>query len=424
MFIKKVIPRIIKDSRGEKTLEVEIETYKGKFRAGAPSGKSTGKHETPVYHSRGIDYSMKILRVFSQKVRNMNFMIKDFYGLKEFEVLLRKFEQKYGKFGANATYVLETAFLKAAAKENNKELWEFVLDREDENRFSKSKIKEKIKIPMPVGNCIGGGLHTNVKRGQIKPEFQEFLLIPNEKTFATAVTKMHHVYMAVRQVLRLKYRRLKLKRNDENAWQAPLNNQEVLELLKKIAESYKVRIGLDVAASSFWDGTYYKYHHNNLLRTSDEQIDYMQRLVEKFKLFYIEDPLQEEDFVGFAQINAYVNKLNKKPKPKTTNALIVGDDLTVTNITRLKRAIRDKSINALIVKPNQNGYMIEVAKVVDFCKKNKIKIIFSHRSGETLDHALADYAVGFQADYIKTGISGRERLVKLARIMQIEKSLK
>ena len=222
------------------------------------------------------------------------------------------------------------------------------------------------------------------------------------------------MYMAVKHELRLKYKKLKLKTNDENAWQVPMHNQDALELLKKVADKHKVRIGLDVAASSFWDGTYYKYHHHNLLRTSDEQVDYMQRITEKFKLFYLEDPLQEEDFVGFSQIHAHTKK----------NTLVVGDDLTVTNTALLKRAIRDKSINAMIIKPNQNGYMLEVAKVVDFCKKNKIKIIVSHRSGETLDHALADYAVGFQADYIKTGIAGRERLVKLARIIQIEKSLK
>jgi enolase len=108
---------------------------------------------------------------------------------------------------------------------------------------------------------------------------------------------------------------------------------------------------------------------------------------------------------------------------KEKNLLVVGDDLTVTNLDRLKKAVLGKSINSIIIKPNQSGYLLKVKEIVDFCKKNNIKMIFSHRSGETMDESLADYAIGFQADFIKTGIYGQTRLIKLKRIMEIEKSL-
>jgi len=135
----------------------------------------------------------------------------------------------------------------------------------------------------------------------------------------------------------------------------------------------------------------------------------MNEIASKYDLLYLEDPLQEEDFRGFSEIKG---------------RLIVGDDLTVTNLNRIKRAVLKKSINAVVVKPNQNGSLLEVKDVVDFCKKKEIKTIFSHRAGETMDSALADYAFGFQADYIKTGIFGKERKAKLKRLARIERRLK
>ncbi len=151
-----------------------------------------------------------------------------------------------------------------------------------------------------------------------------------------------------------------------------------------------------------------------IIRERHEQIDYIQRLIEKYQLFYVEDPMQEEDFIGFGDLN--------KDSAKG-NYLIVGDDLTTTNLQRVKRAIVNHSINAMIIKPNQIGNLLEVAEVVKLCKKEKIRMIFSHRSGETMDTALADYAVGFDADFVKMGIMGKERLVKHRRLMEIERSL-
>ena len=414
MFIKEVIPSFVKNSRGERSIQIEIITYEGHFRASAPSGKSKGKNEVKSYHKKGIGHSMKMLRVFCLKLKHKNFIIKKISGLKQFTELMRRFEGRFGKFGGNVNYAMESAFLKAAAADNGKELWEFIND--DVNNGLRPK------MPMPVGNCIGGGLHSKLINGK-RPDFQEFLLIPKEKTFSRAVTVNLRAYDYAQKLLkrqsRIAYFTLRsVKTNDENAWTTDKTNEEVLEILKIVAKKYKLKIGLDVAASTFYDKGYYRYKNKNLIRDKVDQADYIVRLVKKFGIFYVEDGMYEEDFSGFKEI---LDGISEVKKSKT---LIVGDDLTTTNLKRVHRAVRGKAINAMIIKPNQIGSILEVKKVVEFCKKNNIVMIFSHRSGETMDDSLADYCIGFGGQFIKTGIYGRERLIKLKRVMDIEKKLR
>jgi len=399
MFIKEVKVNTILNSRKEKTVQIELVTYEGRFVASAPSGKSKGKSEVASYSYKGIGRSMRMLRIFCPKLVNRNFMIKKVDDLKQVVELVKRFEAKFGKFGGNVTYVLESVFLKAAAADNGKELWKFIND--DVNRGLKPK------MPMPVGNCIGGGLHSKMIRGK-RPDFQEFLLIPKEKTFSRAVTINLRAYEYARKLLKTWWK------NDENAWMTNKTNEEVLEILKKVAKKYKLRIGLDVAASSFYDKGYYMYKNKELIRDKVDQADYIERLIKKFGIFYVEDAMQEGDFSGFKEV------LNASKK----EVLIVGDDLTTTNMRLVRRAVNSGAINAMIIKPNQIGSIIEVRNVVNFCKKHDITMIFSHRSGETMDDTLADYCVGFGGQFIKTGIFGRERLIKLKRIMDIEKRLR
>ena len=412
MFIKGVRPKIIKNSRGERTIEIEVSTDRGRFKASAPSGKSKGKHEVEYYSSKGIEWSLRMIKAFSKRLVNKNFLIRNLDGLKEFETEIKKFEAKYGRFGGNCVFALETAFLKAAAYEKKKQLWKFIFD----SIFDETK--KKVHMPMPVGNCIGGGLHSRGLDQSEKPDFQEFLLIPNpnkEKTFLKAITKNIHAYEKARRLLKKKHGFGRTRVNDEHALMSKLDNKETLIILKQVAKEYGLRIGLDIAASSFFEEGYYKYKNKEIIRDRLEQIEYIQRIVEKYGLYYVEDPMNEEDFAGFAYLT---RKLGKQGK-----TLIVGDDLTTTNKRRVDRAIKAKSMNAIIIKPNQIGSLIEVKRVVGVCKNQGIKIIFSHRSGETMDDALADFAVGFQADFIKSGILGRERLIKLRRVVEIEKSL-
>jgi len=408
MFVKSVMPRFVKNSRGERSIEIELLTYEGKFKCSAPSGKSMGKSEVASWNSKGIDRSMKTVRVFLKGLIHRNFIIKKLVDLKELNDLMRKFEARFGKFGGNVWYAIEGVFLRAAAKDNGKELWEFIND--DVNKGLRPR------MPMPVGNCIGGGLHSKKIKGK-RPDFQEFLLIPKEKSFGKAVTKNLRAYEYARTLLKATQKSWLVQRNDEGAWRTSLTNEEVLEIMKKVAKKYGLRIGMDVASSSFYDKGYYRYENKALIRDKVDEIDYIGKLIRKFGIFYLEDGMDEDDFGGFKALLDGVKKNRKK-------SLIVGDDLTTTHLERVHRAVRGKAINSMIIKPNQVGSILEVKKVVEYCRKNDIVMIFSHRSGETQDDILSDYCVGFGGQFMKAGIFGKERLIKLKRVMDIERSLK
>ncbi|MEK6933626.1 MAG: enolase C-terminal domain-like protein [Nanoarchaeota archaeon] len=379
MLIKSIKARKIKDSRGEETIEVSINGCS----ASSPSGKSKGKYETPSYH-KSIEWNIKAINNLK-----IPFLINNFSDLNKFEYIIKKsFKLKNAKeFGANSLFALESAILKALAREQGKELWQII----------NPKLR-RLKMPIPVGNAIGGGLHSHSKN---KPVFQEFLLIPKGRTMKENIKIIRIVYEKLKIILKGK------KINDEGAWETDSEEERILSILSKFKG--KILIGVDIASSSFYKKNEYKYNDKTL--SKEEQIDYINELIQKYNLFYIEDPLQEEDFSGFSKIN------------KSTQHLVVGDDLTVTHIDRIKKAARMKSINALIIKPNQNGSLLEMKEIFEFCKKNRIKTIISHRSGETLDNALADYALGFQADFIKCGIATKWRESKLERLIEIEKSL-
>ncbi|HLF53636.1 MAG TPA: enolase C-terminal domain-like protein [Candidatus Nanoarchaeia archaeon] len=377
MLIKEIKAEKIPDSRGEQTIKVLVDGVA----ASSPSGKSTGKYETKSYNT-SLDFAIEEINHL-----NFNFEITKFEDLKKVEnFICKKYHFKTARqFGANALFALESAILKALAKSKNKQLWQIV--------SPKAKV-----LPVPVGNAIGGGLHSS--RFKVRPVFQEFLIIPNEKTFKENVATMRKVYDEVGKILKAE------EKNDEGAWHAAIHNRQALDILEKFKD--KIKIGLDVAASSFFKNESYNYKTNVLSRES--QIQYMNSLVEKFDIYYLEDPLQEEDFMGFSLIKQ--------------KHLVVGDDLTATQIQRLKEAIKHGSINAMIIKPNQNGSLLELKKVFDLCKANNIKTILSHRSGETMDASIADYAFAFGADFIKCGISTAFREAKLRRMIEIESSLR
>ncbi|MDP3881650.1 MAG: hypothetical protein Q8Q31_02105 [Nanoarchaeota archaeon] len=377
MHIKEVYARKIKDSRGEETIEVSINRSK----ASSPSGKSKGTHETPSYY-QNLDWNIKAINLLK-----FDFSIQEFQDLKKVEDHISKVcdFSDVKSFGANALFALESAILKALARSKKKQLWQIIDPRAR-------------KIPTPLGNAIGGGAHS--EDFAIHPVFQEFLLVPKGKKFKDKLRNMNEVYYKLGGLLKAK------SKNDEGAWQCGQSEEEILDLLSKF--KFKARIGLDIAASSFYKNGKYHYHEFDL--DAIEQIKYINNLIEKYDLFYVEDPLNEEDFIGF-------KKIKKR-------SLICGDDLTVTHLERLKKAIFFDSVNAMIIKPNQNGSLLEVSEIFKICKENGIKTILSHRSGETLDSALADYAFGFQADYIKCGISTKWREVKLSRLAEIEQQIK
>lgn len=378
MIIKEVRAKKIKNSRNEDSIEITIKSDIGKAKASAPTGKSKGKFEKKYYEGN-----------LSQIVKKIN----SFEKLNGIEI--NKFDdlqkvEKIFDFGSNPNVALEYAILKNFKKP-----------------YKKFNFGYR-KFPIPLGNVLGGGLHT---KGKSKPDFQEFLVyVENCKDFFSRVKINQAVYFQLAKELKAK------ERNDEGAWVTKLSNLEALNVLKKITDEisyksgYKVRIGLDIAASSFFKNG--KYHYKNYSPskrkaslTKDEQIDFLAHIIKKYKIGYLEDPLNEADFSGFKEL-----------RKKSNDCLIVGDDLTVTNLERLKRA----SIGGLIVKPNQIGSLIEVRKVVEYCKLNKIKLIFSHRSGETKEDFLADLCYIFGGDFLKSGVFGKERTIKYKRLKKIK----
>jgi enolase len=389
VVINEVSAKSILDSRKEKTILISIKTNAGKtFSASSPSGKSTGKYEIKPYKKNleeDISTIKKFKKYFSDEV------LEKYDDLKRVEDILD------GHIGANTLFAFESAVLKAIAYERKKDVWEII----------NSNLEKTKTFPRLVGNCMGGGKHSEIN--EKKPDFQEFLLIPDLKSPEKSCEINKKAKEKTEYLIKEKNKNFKGQKNDEDAWMTSLNEKEVLDLLKEL----NIPLGIDVASSGFYSRKKYHYENPMLKRDEEEQFGYLSNLIKNYNLFYIEDPFQEEDYESFAKL------LKKFP-----NSLIVGDDLTVTNSKRLQKAIKMKSINAIIVKPNQCGSLIEVKKVCDMAKENNIKIIFSHRSGETEETILADLAFGFQADFLKCGITGKEREAKINRLIEIEKSLK
>lgn len=378
MEIRGVRARKIFNSRKEETIEVKVLSNKGTGVASAPSGASKGKFEVEVFPKNSVDEAIKNLN----KINFKNIKIKDFNDFKKIE--------KYNLKG-NTTIALEFAILKILSKGKP---WKFL------NKKAK-------KVPRPLGNCIGGGLHA----GNII-DIQEFLLLPKTDSFAKAALINWKIYGQVRKELKKEDKTFNKQKTDEGAWAPNLENLEVLRILNKTIKKFtrktgiKVRIGLDFAASQLWDGE--KYVYRDQVLNKKEQLEFIFGLINDYNLVYVEDPFEETDFNSF-------KKLKK-------DVLICGDDLICTNLKRLKRA--GNSINAVIIKPNQIGSLIETKKVVDFAKRKGIVPVISHRSGETLDNTISHLAVAWNIPLIKCGIYGKERQAKINELIKIERKIR
>ena len=385
MKIKEVKATIVLDSRGEETIEVSVN---GQVTS-APAGKSKGKYEKPNYK--------KSLKEDCEVIKHLKLGELDINEFEHLELVENKVKKNVG---ANTLFALESSVLKAIAKEQKLDLWKF--------------LNPNAKIfPRIISNTIGGGAHSH---GKINPDFQEFLVTCNKNPSIARVinNNCHEEANVILKGLTLR----DIKANDENAWQTDLDNERVLEVMKEVQEDsfdetgIHVDIGLDVAASQFFKNGKYHYKNREKVLTRKQQIEYIIELAKKYNLFYIEDPLDEEDFEGFSEL------------VKKTDCLIVGDDLTTTNLERVQKAIKLEAINGIIIKPNQIGSLIETKKVIDLCKKNGVRTIISHRSGETLDNTIADLGFAWQVDFIKIPVIGKERLAKVDRLIDIENHLK
>ncbi len=377
MKILRISAQKILNSRGEPTIKVTVNNSWG----AAPSGASKGKYEIKDY-TKGIDSTVRSVDAALKKFIRLDFS--------RFEDL-RKFEPKLLNFGANPTVAFELALLSAWAKDEGKPLW----------RLLNPKAK---KMPRILANVVGGGAHYKGKSIDI----QEILLSPNTKSVAkdVALTSLFHKELSWALGTKTE--------TDEGAWVAP-EHLKFDAIFDTVFSASGYERGIDMAASHLFEGE--RYHWKNFWGraksfSAKQQKDIIRALIEEYGLFYVEDPLAEDDFKGFAEL-----------RRKFPDVMISGDDLTATNLSRLKKAIKMKSINAIIIKPNQVGSLLKTKQVFDHAVREGITPVVSHRSGETMDTTIAHLAFAWQAPFVKFGIAQKERMAKLNELIKIELSV-
>jgi enolase len=392
MKIHSLEARPILDSRGDWTVEVSLETKDGvRAVASAPEGKSTGSSEARAFPAK-------------RAVRNVNERIAPWMARNDFkdQVALDAFLCKLdgtplkAKLGANAVLPVSVAFARATALAKRIPLWRLIRLNLGDKKLANGK---RSAYPRLFINVINGGLHAGNNL-----DFQEYLVIPKCRTIAKSVDVGVKLYHALGNALEKKKGRTAVDLGDEGGF-APnfKNNLEPFRILwsvaKKLHLENEIDLGMDAAAT-------------NIKRIGDKKLEatYI-KLVQDYKLIYIEDPFGEKDFLAFAALNLHF-------KDKTW---IAGDDLTTTNVRNMMRAHAEESVNAVIVKPNQIGTVTEALNAVRLARKYGWAVIASHRSGETDDDFIADFAYGVRADGIKLGAPARgERDAKYNRLLEIE----
>ena len=391
--------RIIHNSRGTKTIEVDVisdNQYLG--RTSAPSGASVGKYEAVSFPKDGPEESLRILNENSKKF--LEFESSD---LKSIDETLKSIDQtpNYSKIGGGLAYAITIASIESASKAVGKQLFELISEQ-NEYRF-----------PIPIGNILGGGVHA----GPGTPDIQEILIsAPGAKTIRDAIETNFKVHKELRNVIEKADPSFTNGRGDEGGWAPKCDNEKALELCAKACENLgytlgkEVSLGVDFASSTQWNEEkhLYVYERAGFENTPEKQIEFAAGIIEKYKLIYAEDAVHEE---AFGDMSELVSKF-----PKT---MIAGDDLTVTNKDMLKKAIENKSCNAAILKVNQAGSLYDALEFVKVASNNDIKLITSHRSGESIDSQISHIGIGTNSKMLKVGVVGGERVAKLNELIRL-----
>ena len=403
--IRNIHAREIIDSRGNPTVEVDVTLESGiTATASVPSGASTGVHE--ALELRDNDPKRYNGKGVLQAVKNVNEKI--FPKLKGMDALNQKLidqtmieldgTESKTNLGANAMLGVSLAVLKVGAKFKKEELYAYLGDK-------------KI-LPRCMMNILNGGAHA-----ENKLEFQEFMIIPSKEEYLDNLRMGAEVFHSLQKIL--KEKGLSCGVGDEGGFAPSIDNtKEALDLIQEAIEKagYKlgsdIFIGLDVAASEFYKDGYYNLEGQKM--TSDEMIDYYEDLISKYPIISIEDGLDQDDYIGW-------QKLTKRLGDKLQ---LVGDDLFVTNKKLLQKGIELKMANAILLKLNQIGTVTETLETIKLAQENGYKTIISHRSGETEDNYIADFAVGLGLGQIKTGSMSRsERISKYNRLIRINEQI-
>jgi len=419
--IKKIKAREILDSRGNPTVEVELETDFGKFFASVPSGASKGKYEAVElrdggkrYFGKGVKKAIKnVNEIISKKLRGF-----DVTKQKEIDQALIELDgtENKSKLGANAICPVSLAVCKAGAKAKNLPLYKYIRTLYDIFNTEYAIRNTKYEIPRPSFNIINGGAHAGNDL-----DFQEFMVCPKRKNFAENLRIGVEVYQKLKEIIAKKYGKLATNLGDEGGFAPPIEDPEVaikliLEAVKKLNYQDKISIILDVAASHFFDGKKYKTKIGSF--SGKELAKFYLKLIKKYPIEGIEDPFAQDDFESWRNFSSYFQL-------PSSNFLIIGDDLTVTNPKRIKIAKEKGLCNGVIIKINQIGTVTEAIEAAKLAKSFGWKIMVSHRSGETTDDFISDFAVGILADFIKSGAPARgERVAKYNRLLKIEEELR
>ena len=410
VYIQDILARQILDSRGNPTLEVDVKLSNGCIgRAAVPSGASTGKYE--AFELR--DNISNFYNGFSVKkaAENVNVEIFNTFSGRDpleqksidFDLIELDNTENKSRLGANAMLGFSMAVARAAANYKNIPLWQYI-----------GGIRANT-LPIPMMNIINGGAHAN--NGL---DFQECMIMPVGFTkFSDALRSGVEIFYNLKKIL--SENSLSTAVGDEGGFAPNLKNlEEALSYISKAVKlsGYKlgeeILISIDAAASELYKEGFYQLEGENKKLNTDELIRYWEQICRKFPIVSIEDPFDENDWDGFKELTKILgNKLQ-----------VVGDDLFVTNKTRLLKGIETKSGNAILIKLNQIGTLTETLETIELAKKHNFGVIISHRSGETEDVFISDLSVALNSGQIKTGsLSRSDRTAKYNQLLRIEEIL-
>jgi len=401
--IKNIIAREIKDSRNKPTIEVEVKTEQGSFIASVPSGASTGTREALELRDidgRGVMTAINnVNEIIAPKLKGM-----DVINQKEIDKTMIELDgtENKSKLGANAILGVSMAVCRAGCVAKKIPLYKHIAELAE---------NKKLNIPLPMFNILNGGAHAKNDL-----EIQEFMIVPQKKSMQENLIIGNNIFQKLKESIETNFGQEHLGLGDEGGFAPPISSPEqALYFIKSACESQSdVKFALDCAASEFYREGKYEVEKNKKI-SRDEMLEFYKELVEKFPIISIEDPFSEEDWQGFCDIT----------KELQGKVIIVGDDLTTTNIKTIKDAHNRQAINAVLIKLNQIGSVSETIDAINMTKSFNWKVIVSHRSGETLDNFIADLAVGTGADMLKSGSPAKEeRMVKYQRVIEIENEIK
>jgi enolase len=409
--IIKVFGREILDSRGNPTVEVEVTLESGvRSRAGVPSGASTGSREAlelrdgdkKRFNGKGVLKAVENVNgVINEKIKGL-----DVAKQAEIDAILIELDgtPNKGKLGANATLGVSLAVARAAALASNQPLYRYLSDG------------GVGRLPVPMLNIMNGGAHARWQGS----DFQEYMVAPyGAESFREALRWSSEIYQALRAVLMEAGHHVGV--GDEGGFSPNVSsNEEPLQLIVKGIEKAGLKPGPDVgicmdpAASEFYEDGRYNLRTEERTCTSEEMVDYFQKLIDTYPICSIEDALAEDDWVGWQALNQRLGN----------SIELIGDDLFVTNVEYIERGIQEQSANAVLIKLNQIGTLTETVKAVQMCREAGWGACVSHRSGETIDSFIADMTVGLDTGHLKTGAPCRgERVEKYNQLLRIEESL-